>query len=150
ESDDPEIVAAREARDAAIEQLEALVGPKVESLISEGAEGLAEAEAKVKELDARVRPGVTYYKKVYGDEAAEALPTLTRARSSRISNSGSGGRRIRGFNVKVTADGEVETFENFAAAGKYLDVDTTVLQDAFFDASGNPKQIKDAPDEVSF
>lgn len=150
EDNDPEIVAAREARDEAIERLESLVRPKVEALVNEGAEGLAESEAKIKEIEGTVKPGINFYKKVYGDDAAEFLPALTRVRSSRISNAGTGGRRIRGYELTVTIDGEVTGYENFASAAKDLDIDTTVLQDGFFQAAGNPKQVKDAPDQVSF
>lgn len=150
ESTDPEIVAAREARDEAIMRLHDLVAPKVKEIKAEATEGLSGIEAKIKEIDSVLKPGLNYYKKLYGDEAGEHLPKQARLSGLRITSSGTGGRRVRGFRVAVTVDGEVEEFENFASAAKYLDKETATLQDAFFEAAGNPKQVKDAPDKVSF
>lgn len=150
ESTDPEIVAAREARDEAIERLYALTTPKVDEVMANAKEATEGLEDKIKEIDAVLKPGLNYYRKLYGDEAADALPKQTRLSGMRISNAGSGGRRVRGFNVTATLDGEVTEFENFASAAKWLDIDTSKLQEAFFEAAGNPKQVKDAPDKVSF
>lgn len=150
ESTDPDIVAAREARDEAINALNDLVRPKVEEIIADAGASVEEATEKVKELDGKLKPGISYYKKMYGDEAAEFFTPTVRSRSMRIGSSGTGGRRVRGFNLTVTADGVVEEFENFATASKYLGVETPVLQEAFFKAAGDPKQVKDAPDQVQF
>lgn len=150
ESDDPEIVEAREARDNAINLLESLVAPKVKDMLENATEGLGDIEAEIKDIDEKLKPGMTFYKKLYGEDAAKELPTPVRLRGVRIGNAGTGGRRVRGFNVTVTVDGDVEEFENFASAAKYLDVETAQLQEAFFNAAGNPKQVKDAPDKVSF
>lgn len=150
ESTDDDIVAAREARDEAIERLEALVKPLIDAIVNESSSGLADTEEKVKELEQKIKPGISYYKKMYGDDASEFLTPLTRVRSARIGNTGTGGRRIRGFNLTVTLNGEVTDYESFSAAAKALDTETSVLQDAFLEAAGNPKQIKDAPDKVSF
>lgn len=150
ESDDPEIVEARDARDAAINLLEELVAPKVKEMLENATEGLGDIETELKDIDDKLKPGMSFYKKLYGDDAAKELPSTVRLRGVRIGNAGTGGRRVRGFNVTVTVDGEVEEFENFASAAKYLDVETSQLQEAFFNAAGNPKQVKDAPDKVSF
>lgn len=150
ESDDPEIVAAREARDEANELLAKLVGPKVDAILSDASEGLGGIEEQIKEIDSKLKPGLTYYKKVYTDGSEEFLPKQTRLKGMSISNSGSGGRRVRGFYLTVTIDGKVEDFENFATAAKWIDVDTVDLQNAFFAAAGNPDKVKDAPDKVSF
>lgn len=148
EDTDKEIVKAREARDAAIMALDALVRPKVEALVSEAAGGLDEATAKVKEIEATLKPGLSYYKKMYGDNPDE-FPALVRSRSARIGSSGTGGRRIRGFSLTVTANGEVENFPNFAGAAKWLDIDTQVLQEKFFEAAGTT-DLKEIADKVSF
>lgn len=150
ESTDAEIVAAREARDEAIERLEALVNPKVDEVMANAKEATEGLEEKIKEIDAVLKPGLNYLRKLYGDEFADTLPKQTRASGMRVSNAGSGGRRVRGYNVTLTVDGEINEFENFASAAKWLDVETSRLQEAFFEAAGNPKQVKDAPDKVSF
>lgn len=149
ESTDADIVAAREARDNAIEALEALVKPQVEAMINNAAEGLADAEASIKDIDSKLKPGLTFYKKLYGDDAVDALPTQTRLKGMRIGNSGSSGRRIRGFNVTVTIDNEIQEFESFAAAANYLDEDTKSLQDAFFAAAGTDV-LKEVANKVFF
>lgn len=146
---DPEIIAAREARDEAIARLDELVKPQVEKVMANASGELSNIEEKIKALDNTLKPGITFFKKIYGDEAAEALPTQARLKGMKV-GSGGGGRRIRGYVVDVTVDGETQRLENFASAAKYLDVDTTLLQEAFFNAAGNPAQLKDAPDNVEF
>lgn len=149
-SDDPEIIAAREARDEAIMLLHKLVTPKVEEIIANSSGELETLEAKIKDIDTKLKPGLNYYKKVYGDEAAEHFSPQARLKGLKVGPVGGGGRRIRGYKVETTVDDETTLHENFASAAKYLDVDTTLLQDAFFTAAGNPKQVKDAPDRVEF
>src|SRR5690606_11951432 len=101
----------------------------------------------VKELESKIRPGITYLKKMYGEASAKALPDMVRAR---VARSGGGGRRIRGYELAVSVNGEEYGFENFAAASKDLGVPTEVLQAKFFEAAGNPAALKDAPDTVDF
>ena len=150
ESTDPEIVKAREARDEAIMLLHKLVTPQVDEVMADAKSSIDGIEKELKDLDTTLKPGLTYLKKMYGEEAVNGLPKMARLQGLRISGGG-GGRRIRGFHVEVTADGEeTVTFDNFAGAAKYLDVETSVLQEAFFTAAGNPEKIKDAPDEVDF
>lgn len=149
ESTDADIVAAREARDSAIEALEALVKPQVEAMINNAAEGLADAESSIKDIDSKLKPGMTFYKKLYGDDAVDALPAQTRLKGMRLGNSGTSGRRIRGFNVTVTIDGEIQEFESFAAAANYLDEDTATLQTAFFAAAGTDV-LKEVANKVFF
>ena len=149
ESTDSDIVAARNARDEAIEALEALVKPQVESMVNNASEGLAETEASIKEIDEKLKPGLRFYKSVYGDDAVDALPKQIRPKGMRLSNTGTSGKRIRGFNVKTTIDGDITEFETFSQAAKYLDEDTASLQNAFFSAAGTDT-LKDAPNEVSF
>jgi hypothetical protein len=149
-SDDAEIVQAREARDEAIMRLHSLVTPKVNEIMENAEGSKAETEEKVKELDKKVRTGLTYYKSLYTNEDfVKAMPSLVRVKGG-AGTTGSGGRRIRGYEVEAEVDGEVTGFENFATLAKWLNVETTVLQDKFFEAAGNPKALKDAPDTVSF
>lgn len=148
--EDPEIVAAREARDEAIMRLHELVTPKVQAIMESANEGKAETEEKVKDLDKKVRTGLTYYKSLYPNEDfVKAMPALVRVKGG-TGGTGSGGRRIRGYEVEAEVDGEVTGFENFAGLAKWLNADTVTLQDKFFEAAGNPKALKDAPDEVKF
>jgi len=146
---DPEIVAAREARDEAVARLDELVKPQVEKVMANASGELSNIEEKIKTLDSTLKPGLSYFKKVYGDAAAEALPAQARLKGMKV-GSGGVGRRIRGYVVDVTVDEETERFENFASAAKYLEVDTSLLQEAFFTAAGNPAQLKDAPNNVVF
>ena len=149
ESTDSDIVAARNARDEAIEALEALVKPQVESMVNNASEGLAETEASIKSIDEKLKPGLRFFKSVYGDDAFDKLPKQVRPKGMRLSNTGTSGKRIRGFNVKTTIDGDITEFETFSQAAKYLDEDTSALQNAFFSAAGTDT-LKDAPNEVSF
>ena len=149
ESTDPNIVAARNARDEAAELLDSLVTPQVEAMVSNASEGLAETEEAIKEIDGKLKPGIRFFKGVYGDDAVNALPKQTRPKGMRISNSGTSGKRIRGFNVTLTIDGEITEFESFSAAAKYLDEDTKSLQNAFFTAAGSDT-LKEIPNKVSF
>lgn len=151
-STDKAIVAARKQRDDAIMELHKLVQPQVEKVMADAQGSIEEVETELKKIDNILKPGVTYLRRLYGEEAAEALPSQARVKGVRINSGGSsGGRRIRGFNVIVTYAGETEEFENFASAAKFLgDVDTATLQAGFFEAAGNPAASKDAPDVVEF
>jgi len=146
--DDPEIVAARQARDEAVMLLHSLVTPKVEAYLADAAGSVEGIEEQIKELDGKIKPGLTFYKKVYGEDAAKFLPKQERVQGLNVGRAGTGGRRIRGYAVDVTVDGETTGFDNFASAAKFLDLETAQLQNAFFEAAGNPKQVKDAPDRV--
>lgn len=147
-SDDPEIVAAREARDEAIMRLHALVTPKVADLM-ENAEANATGTADaLKELEGKLRPSLTFYKSLYGDDAAKLLPKRIAQKGG--ASAGGSGRRIRGYSVEIVIDDEGTVYDNFASASKYLGKETAELQDKFFEAAGNPKALKDAPDEVKF
>ncbi len=146
-SDNPEIIAAREARDEAINRLHALVTPIIEEKRSNVEGSLESLQAEIKELSSTVNAGSKYYTTLYGNETE--FPKKKTLRGARVGNAGVGGKRIRGFNVVVKVDGDVEEFQNFSAAAKFLDVDNSVLQDKFFEVAGTDKS-KDAPDKVSF
>jgi archaellum component FlaC len=149
-SDDPEIVAAREARDEAIMTLHKLVTPKVEDMLSNAEQNTADLDEKVKELDKKIKPGLTYYKQMYSEDAVNALPSQVRSKQGSMGGGGGGGRRIRGYEIVTLIDGEEQGHENTAGLAKYLDVETVTLQEQFFSAAGNPKALKDAPDVVEF
>lgn len=130
------------------EQLEAAVNVKVEEALNSDQGDVTEATEKAKELKSTIGSGLNYYKKLYGEAAAEAFPKIERLKGVRTGG-GSGGRRIRGFNVIVTDAAGVNEYDNFATAAKALGVDTKELQDYFFAKAGVEK-IADAPDEVVF
>jgi len=157
-SNKPAAVKAREARDKyqelldeAILALDEAVRPEVKETI-EKAGDTSEGEAEIKQFDERIKPGLTYFKKSYGEDLASHLPSLARLKNASMRATGSGGRRVRGYTVTVTADGKATDFENIASAAKYLEQDTSVLQEAFFKAAGIGAEGKlaDAPDRVDF
>lgn len=156
-STNPDAVAARKARDEAqaaldeaIMALHKAVQPEVTSLLENAESSVKEIEEKVKELDGIIKPGTTYLRKSYGDDLAKALPPLARLKGFSTKGAGSSGRRIRGYSVAVTVDGEVTGFDNVAGAAKFLELDTAVLQEAFFKAAGDPEKLADAPNRVEF
>lgn len=146
-STDPEIVAAREAYSEAYLALEALVKPVVDKIIADSQGATDELETSIKDLDAKLKPGLTYFKKMYGEQAAKYFTEQHRIKGAQI-RSGASTRRIRGFNVIVTIDGESKEFDNAAGAAKHIgDVETSDLQNAFFTKAG-VEASKDAPDSV--
>jgi hypothetical protein len=151
-STNPKIVAARKKRDEAELELHALVTPEVEKVIADAAGSVKEIEEEVSELNGKIKAGQTYLGKMYDNfDFKDHLPSLARIKGMTVrAGGGTGGRRIRGYRVTTTVDTEVTEHENIASAAKYLDVETTSLQEAFFKAAGDPKALKDAPDEVNF
>lgn len=129
------------------EQLEAQVKVLVDEALANKTDNTDELTAEIKKIDEALTPGLTYFKKLYGDEAAEELPKRDRVKGTRSGGSGSGGKRIRGFNWVITINGESTEYENAATAAKALALDTKQLQEAFF-AKAGVEQIKDAPNEV--
>lgn len=144
---DPAIVQARETWAKAYEDLMALVSPKVEAIIANSQGSVEKIEAEIKEIDSALKPGLTYFKKIYGEESASHFPSQDRLKGTQV-RSGGGGRRIRGYNVQVTVDGETKEFQNFSTAAQYLDVDTLDLQNAFFAKAGTTV-LKDIADVIS-
>lgn len=156
-SDSPSAVEARarrdqaqEALDEAILDLDAAVRPEVEAVIADSEGAAKNLEEEVKELDGKIKPATSFFKKMFGEDLAKYLPGLERLKGFSTRGSGSGGRRIRGYNATVTIDGKSTSFDNVASVAKYLDLETVDLQKAFFDAAGNPEALKDAPDVVEF
>lgn len=147
-SDDETIANLREQIAELTEQFDAIVSERVEALLANSTEDAEALTAEVKEIDGTVKAGLSYYKKLYGDDAAGDLPKVERLKGTR-STGGGGGRRIRGYDVIVEVDGEETQFDNFASAAKHLGADTSDLQEQFFAKAGVEK-LKDAPDEVTF
>ena len=156
-STNPEILALNEkikeaqlAVDELVMQRHSLIVPEVDALLKDAESSVTQIEEKVKDLDAKIKPGAAYFKKMYGENLAKHLPQMGRLKGFSTRGAGSSGRRIRGYNVDVEIDGETTGFDNVAGAAKYLDVETSALQEAFFKAAGNPEALKDAPDTVTF
>lgn len=146
-STDPEIVEARERMSEAVMALEALVKPIVDKIIADASGSQEEIEAAIKEVDAELKPGLTYLKKMVGEEIVKFLPTQERVKGVRIGSSGA--KRIRGYDIEITVDGATKKFNNFSTAAAYLNLDTSDLQNAFFSKAG-VTESKDAPDVVTF
>ena len=154
----PDAVAARAARDkaqAALDEavmaLHKAVQPEIESLTTDAEKSVSDIEEAVKDYDSKIKPGMNYFKKMYGENLAKHLPGLDRLKGFSTRGAGSSGKRIRGYNVVVTEEnGEVTEFPNVASAAKYLEVETADIQGKFFEAAGNPENLKDAPDQVDF
>lgn len=142
--------AAQAALDEAIMDLHKAVQPEVDSLLANAEGSVKDIEEKVKEMDSTIKPGINYFKKLTSEELAKHLPPLQRLKGFSTKGAGSTGRRVRGYDVAVSIDGEVTGFENLASAAKFLDVETAVLQEKFFEAAGNPAKLADAPDRVDF
>lgn len=147
-STDEAIVSLREQIAQLELDLDALVKPQVDKIIEDNSGSVDEIEKKIAELDGKLKPGITYYKKLYDENSYSYLPKQERLKGATV-RSASGGKRVRGFNVIVTIDGEAKEFENFGTAAKYIGVDASDLQEAFFTKAG-VQQSKDAPNEVSF
>jgi hypothetical protein len=145
-STDPAIVEAREKWSQAYEELMALVTPVVEETITNSAGSTDELETEIKAVDETLKPGLTFYKKVYGEDAFKHFPTQERLKGA-ASVRGTGGRRVRGFNLLVQMGDKTQEFENFTQAAKFLEIDTSDLQTAFFKKAGT-EVLKEVPNEV--
>lgn len=146
---DPDIVEAREQMSKWVLKLDELVKPKVDAVIADAAGSVEGIETEIKEIDSVLKPGLNYYKKLYDDDTVSQFAAQERLKGTAVRSGGGGGRRIRGFNVIVTVDGEDREFENFTQAAKHLDVDTVDLQKAFFSQAGT-EDLKAVPDSVKF
>lgn len=156
-STDPRAVEAREARDKAqaaldeaLEALHSAVDEEVQSTLRDSDGKAKEIEESIKELDGKIKPATNFFKKMYGENLAKHLHSLERLKGFSTRGAGSSGRRVRGYDAEVVIDGESTTYDNLAGAAKYLGVETSDLQKGFFEAAGNPEQLKDAPDTVEF
>lgn len=147
-SNDPQIVELRELISQKILELDALVKPLVDKTIEESAGDVNQIEEQIKEKDKTLKSGLTYFKSVYGDDAASFFSKQERLRGTQLRSSG-GGRRIRGYDLTVTVDGEDRTFQNFSTAAKFIGVDTADLQREFF-VKAETEDAAKLPPEVRF
>lgn len=131
------------------EQLDAAVDVKVQEALASDQGDVTEDTEKAKELKSTITSGVNYYKRLYGENAAEAFPKQERLKGASRAGSGAGGRRIRGFRVVITDSNGPTEYENFANAAKALGIATNDLQEHFFAKAGVEK-LADVPDEVTF
>lgn len=141
---------AQEALDQAIVDLHAAVQPEINAVIADAEGEAKKIEEEIKDLDSKIKPATSFFKKMFGENLAKHLVGLERLKGFSTKGAGSSGRRIRGYDAAVTIDGETTGFDNLASVAKYLGVETSDLQNAFFSAAGNPENLKDAPDEVKF
>lgn len=131
------------------EALDAKVDAEVEKALNTEQGDTTELQEQAKEQKSTISSGLSYYKKLYGDEAAEQFTKLERLKGARVGGGSTGGRRIRGFRVAVKdSEGTVE-HENFASAAKALGLGTAELQEIFFAKAGTEK-LTDVPDVVEF
>lgn len=157
ESDNPAAVEARARRDqaqAALDQaivdLHAAVQPEINAVIADAEGEAKKIEEEIKDLDSKIKPATSFFKKMFGENLAKHLVALERLKGFSTKGAGTSGRRIRGYDAAVTIDGTTTGYDNLASVAKYLGVETSQLQEAFFSAAGNPENLKDAPDEVKF
>lgn len=130
------------------EELDAKVDAEVEKALNSDQGDTSELQEKAKEQKSTIASGLSYYKKLYGDDAAEAFPKLERLKGVRVGG-GTGGRRIRGFKVVITDSEGTTEYENFASAAKAVGLSTAELQEYFFAKAGTEK-LTDVPNEVVF
>lgn len=168
-SDDPNVIKIREQLEQLSQATLDLETRRDEILKAEVTKiqenGAGSAEALAAELDvikARVNPLIVYLEGVSKLKADDLGIKLARRanRSSgvnRAAGSGTGERKVRGYNVSV--DGKLATLpngtgvsSNMAAAAKVMGVDTSVVQSAFWDAQpqGKTTPVADYLETVAF
>lgn len=131
------------------EQLDAAVNADVEAALANATDNTEALTAEIKELKSTVSAGLNYYKKMFPESTVE-FTKVDRVKGARVGGGGGGGKRVRGYNLVVTAaNGEVEEHENFASAAKALGFETSMLQEQFF-AKAQVEKLKDAPDVVEW
>ena len=150
ESDHPQVAELRVKIAELQDQFDAIVEQLVNEKLENAQGDVTALTEQAKEIEATVKPGISYYKKLYDDGTVDALPKIERLKGTRSGGGGAGGRRIRGYSVVIEGDdGSVDQFENFANAAKHLGMDTASLQEMFFAKAGVEK-LKDASDTVKF
>lgn len=116
-----------------------LVEPAYEAALKDTGVDLTALDEQLK----TIKVSKTYLTSNYGEDVLEGTPDIERRRTSNSGSTGtSGGRRIRGFDIYVNgvlaqsknAKGEMRSTLSIAA--KTMNVDTTALQRAFFEAAG--------------
>lgn len=118
------------------EALDAKVDAEVEKALTSDQGDMTELTEKAKDLKGKIGAGITYFKKMYGDDSAEKFTKQERLKGQRVGSSGTGTRRIRGFRVSITQGDDTVDYENFASAAKSLGLTTAELQEYFFGKAG--------------
>lgn len=133
------------------EALDAKVDVEVEKALTSDQGDMSELTEKAKDLKGKIGAGITYFKKLYGDDSAEHFTKQDRLKGTRVGGgSGTGTRRIRGFRVTVTdSAGAAVDHENFASAAKALGLSTGDLQEYFFTKAG-ATDLSEIGNEVTF
>lgn len=147
ETDDSvaEVNAKIEKLESAVEDLKSqrlsiatpLIGPAYEAAVAGAGVDVTAMDEQLK----LIRTTAKYLTAVYGDEVLKDTDKVE-SRKSSGGGTGTGGRRIRGFDIYI--DGKFSFKENkdgvkkstFSIAASDLGVETTELQRAFFDAAG--------------
>lgn len=145
-STDPDIAEAREQMSQWSLKLDELVKPIVDKMVEDSKGSIDDLESKIKEADGTLKPGLTFYRKMYGDDAAGFFADLARLKGIQV-RSGGGGRRIRGYTIFVTLGDSDKTvgYENFSSAAKAIGVDTLDVQQAFMAKAGTEDAAKFPP-----
>lgn len=134
-------------------ELDATARPIAEERVAGGAKDVEAETANADALHKTIKSARNYLVDSYGEAVLDGTPDIAR-RTNRASG-GTGGKRIRGFDVYV--DGELATMRdakgversNFAAAAKAAGVVTVDLQKQFYVAAGG--EDKDSwPNRVEF
>jgi len=134
-------------------ELDVIAKPIADARLADGSKDVEAETAEADVLHKTIRSARNYLTDSYGDAVLEGTPDI--ARRTNRSTTGTGGKRIRGFDVYV--DGALATMRdaknversNFAAAAKVAGVATVDLQKAFYVAAGSEEK-KDWPDRVEY
>jgi len=136
------------------EALDSAVKPEFDEARSDAEGKVSSLEEEAKEKNGLVRAAVTYFKKSHAkffdeNKVGERLPKLDRLKGQGGTRSGTGGRRIRGFDIVTVIKGETKQYENMSEVAKDLNVETADLQAGFFAKAGDGP-LKDAADKIEW
>ena len=128
-----------------------ILKPLVEQYAADAKASLGDKPEKLAKLGKTIKTARAYLADTYCAEVLDDLPALEGKRSGGSSGSGTGARRIRGFDFSV--DGTVATIRdakgnessNAAAAAKAIGVTTDDIRTAFWQAAGTDDSSKYPP-----
>lgn len=134
-------------------ELDVIAKPIADARLADGSKDVEAETAEADVLHKTIRSARNYLVDSYGEAVLEGTPDI--ARRTNRSTGGTGGKRIRGFDVYVDEtlatmrDAKNVERSNFAAAAKAAGVPTVDLQKAFYVAAGS--EDKDAwPNRVEY
>lgn len=144
------------ALDQVVTEMRSLRAAKVAEMQSDATANVQPLLDKQATLTKTVKSGKDYLVGLYGEESIAKLPDVVKSRkSSGSAASGTGGKRIRGFDFYVNgqlaelADGQGNKKSSSSAVAKVIKADTKVCQEAFWSAQGT-QNAADFKDEVSY